>query len=76
MSAYGYLREDDDGHWYLIPEDKVQRFRELMDKLVDLQWVMNEEWEETNDAVINEFDEYRLSGGPYDLKIQMENIDE
>jgi hypothetical protein len=29
---FSYLRKDDDGHWYLVPEEDVERFDKLMEE--------------------------------------------
>lgn len=33
---FGYLRSDDDGHWYLIPEADVEKFDALMRESYDV----------------------------------------
>ena len=71
MSTYGYLREDDDGHWYLIPEDKLSHFYWIKEKIETLK-AYSDEWEDACQDMIDNFDKYRLSGGPYDLRIKME----
>jgi len=75
MKKYGYLREDNNGHWYLIPEDKVKHFVWIKEK-IDMFELWSDDWEDACQDMIDHFDGYRISGGPYDLKIQMENKDE
>lgn len=33
MERYGYIRNDDDGHNYLVPEDKLEQFENLYEAL-------------------------------------------
>lgn len=69
MIKQGYFRKDDSDHWYLIPKDKVKRFSSLIDEINSC-----ENWEVRDalcGAVIEEFDEYRISGwiGDYEVTI-------
>ena len=67
---FGYLRQDEDSHWYLIPEEYVKLFSKQMDD------IYLESDDEKRDNLISEFihnfEEYRLSGGVQDLRIPME----
>lgn len=65
---YGYLRQDDSGHWYLIPEELRKDFRELLDTIETCDYPSCENAE---DKFIRDFDKYRLSGGYQDLRIFM-----
>ena len=49
------LRQDEDGHWYRIPKEKVEKFRTMM-----------EEAYRTDDfnEFIKEFSEYMTGGDP------------
>lgn len=59
---YGYLRKDDDGHWYLVPESTINQFDSAM-RYIDGCEQYSDEWEDAVEDFITEFDEYRLSGG-------------
>jgi hypothetical protein len=62
---FGYLRQDDASHWYLIPEELIALFETLMEKVY-------REDEEAIDEFVDKFTKYRLSPAtPYDLKIEM-----
>ncbi len=63
----GYLKSDDDGHWYLIPEDLISRWRELIG--ISTTSNVYEEMESAHNNLNSEFEKYRLSGGIEDLKI-------
>ncbi len=67
---YAYLRQDDAGHWYLIPQELLSRYRELTDKTVSSS--NYEEMESVFDAINTEFGKHRLSGGVEDLKIEID----
>ena len=71
MANYGYLRQDSDSHWYLIPENTRYEFAGMMDKIYQLDEGLDE-WEDAIDDFITKFGKYRLSGGITDLKILME----
>jgi hypothetical protein len=66
---YGRLRQDDDGHWYLIPTGSCKEFRELLDAIQSDDYDASEKAE---DKFIKYFEKYRLSGGYQDLIIPME----
>lgn len=60
----GFLRQDDDCHWYLIPTELLQEF----DNLFNLINIDDNLCDDFNDK----FDKYRLSGGPFALKVIMD----
>lgn len=66
---YAYLRQDDAGHWYLIPQELLSRYRELMDKTSSNNY---EEVESAFDSLYEEFNKHKLSGGVEDLKIEID----
>ena len=66
---YGRLRQDNDGHWYLIPTGSCKEFRELINIL---EYRNHPDYEDAEDKFIKYFDKYRLSGGYQDLIIPME----
>ena len=70
IQKMGYLRTDEDGHWFLVPIDKVEAFDKKINELID---AFNEDkYDEIEDDFIYEFEQYRLSGGVGDLKVLME----
>lgn len=66
----GKLRQDDDGHWYLIPNLYFRTFDVLVGKLEKLD---AEHKGIQSQKVIEEletnFNGYRLDGGPFDLDV-------
>jgi len=47
----GHLRQDDDGHWYLIPSLFVTDFDEMMDKMDGIGYL-------DNPCLFDEFEEF------------------
>jgi hypothetical protein len=72
MSKFGYLRQDQDSHWYLIPDFLIPRFDHVL-RIIEDDCQTTSEEDDTIELFIEEFGDYRLSGGCYDLKIPMEN---
>jgi hypothetical protein len=71
---YGKLRKDDSDHWYLVPEDEIKNFQNIMD-LIYLEF----DWEKKEDLIslfIESFDMYRLSGGVESLRVVIEKPEE
>jgi len=67
---YSYLRQDDAGHWYLIPQDLLSRYEELRNKTAYC-----EDWgelESTFDLINSEFSKHRVLGSIENLKIEIE----
>lgn len=62
----GYFRQDDAGHWYLIPKEKLNRFVGLMDAFYVSSW--KERWD-IADTLENEFNVYRINGGIEDYEV-------
>lgn len=75
MSKFGYLRQDQDSHLYLIPDFLIPRFDYVLRIIEDDDQTVSEE-DDLIELFIEEFGDYRLSGGCYDLKIQMEEQNE
>lgn len=70
--GYGYLREDNDCHKYIIPEGLIEDFSILNSKLDGVDWMDGiDDYEEFE----KRFGEYRVEGRLYDLKIVMEDND-
>jgi hypothetical protein len=67
----GYLRQDDSGHWYVVPENIVERFDKLMRDICEIE-EHTEKWYEAVDWFISRYDRYRLGGGYQDVKCVME----
>lgn len=68
----GYLRQDDDGHWYLVPENEIADFEEAR---MWIEVATNEGWFSQSRAIekfLQEFDKHRLSGGVGQLKVIIE----
>jgi hypothetical protein len=71
MPKIGYLRKDDDGHWYLVPENFIHVFDSFYEAIENHD-SYSEEWENAIDEFVSNCDEYRLSGGIDNLKVLME----
>jgi hypothetical protein len=69
---YGYLRQDDDGHWFLIPIEYISEWEELMGD-IERAKPYGGEWEDLIEELDSEFGQYRLSSGVQDLKVLIEN---
>ena len=70
MSKFGYLRQDDDDHWYLVPEDFCNNF----DNMINQIYNSDDDWDRKEYLIslfVEAFNKYRLSGGYRDLKILM-----
>ena len=71
----GRLRQDEDCHWYLIPDDKIKRFDEITMKMENLDWENEKDSDhlsDLEDELVNCYEEYMLGGGPYKLAIIMD----
>ena len=69
MSKFGYLRQDEDSHWYLIPQEYLRLFEKQMENIsVEYDEIKRED---LINEFIDNFEEYRLSGGVQDLKVPM-----
>lgn len=69
-SEFGYLRKDDDGHWYLVPDGAVKEFDQAMRRVDDART-----WRTRDEAIsdfITSFDQYRYSGSIGILKVIIE----
>jgi hypothetical protein len=67
----GYLRQDDSGHWYVVPEEEVEKFDATM-RAVNEVPEHSEAWYIRVDGFIALYEEYRLSGGYQDQKVLMD----
>ena len=76
-----YLRKDDDGHWYLVPESDIVEFDTAKEQTNwedgDFGHVYSRGdggfvWIGAIDEFIERFDKYRLSGGVSHLKVIIE----
>lgn len=64
----GYLRRDDDGHWYFVPELLVQLFDNLSEAMGGLDY-LNEP--DLFEAFINHFSDCRIDN-PFSIKFTKE----
>lgn len=71
MAEYGRLRQDDSGHWYLIPESEVEGHDGLRAAIESTEW-LSDEWNALTVEYDNKYYKYRLGGGPYELKVLIE----
>lgn len=67
----GYYRQDDDSHNYIIPENQIKYFDEILDRLVS-GTVHGDEYYDLESDFCNKFDRYRVDG-VNDIKIIMED---
>ena len=67
MNQFGRLRKDEDGHWYVIPESETEAFDAALEALGsdDYDCVL------VNDF-ISMYDCFRLSGGPFDVRVVLD----
>lgn len=68
MTKYGRLRTDDDGHWYLVPEELVEQF----DAYLEATYASPHDYE-AEARFIDKFDEYRTGGGIRDFRVVIED---
>ena len=64
---FGYLRRDDDGHYYLIPEDYVAEFDERWE---EVQEADEDDWD-IETQFIDDWGDYRVDGDYADYKVVM-----
>jgi hypothetical protein len=69
----GYLRNDEDGHDFLVPQQEVFGFDVLYNEICDLP-EESDLWYEKIDEFSKKYSQYMLSGGTHNLKIIMENL--
>jgi hypothetical protein len=69
-TTYGYFRQDDSDHWYLIPEELLSTFIRLRDQ-IDI-WDIGEERDKMCDEFVRIFNKYRLSGGVESYRVVLE----
>jgi len=65
---YGYLRQDESSHWYLVPSDKVGDFDALTSQIERYE-EYTDKWGELVNKFIDDFDKYRTGGGVSHLKV-------
>ena len=61
---FGYLRQDGDGHWFLVPEEEIISFDGWME-----HGYKYDDWEPFN----NKCWKYALGESPFSLKVLVEN---
>lgn len=72
---YGHLRQDDFGHWYLIPEDEVEAHDALTQRIAEAEWESTERLELAIDEYNRRYSQYRVEGGLYQLRVSIEDGD-
>ncbi len=66
---FGYIRQDEDSHNYLVPENEVQDFDRLTKEMENHE--DTDEWYDKVDEFNEKFAEYRINGIE-SLKVLME----
>ena len=66
---FGYLRTDESGHEYIIPEELVKQFDSIC-RQIDVAQEDSDDWYDLCDQLDNEFGQYRDNA--YDKKILIE----
>jgi hypothetical protein len=64
----GYLRQDDDCHWYFIPAKEIEKWDEIQDRMAFIN-SYSEEWEELNELFSDKFSQYMIDN-PWTLKLK------
>jgi hypothetical protein len=73
LQKYGYLRKDQDGHWYLVPVELLSDWDKIeSQQLPDFYCHTGEDFEDLYERALMEFDGCRLKGGIQDLKVIIE----
>lgn len=55
------VHQDDSGHWYVVPEDKMPEYREALTNIGN-QEEYSDTWYDAINEFINKFSEYRTGG--------------
>ena len=66
---FGYLRQDPDCHWYVVPEDQIEEFDLLLEKIEGKEYL---EAEDDFAEFDQKFGELRRDGGVSSYKVLME----
>ena len=67
----GYFRKDESLHEYIIPEDEIKRFDEIMFDLE--QNIFDEDYYDLCNEIDEKFGKYRVEGELYSKKIILED---
>jgi len=70
MTKYGYLRKDDDGHDFLIPEEEIEAYDADMEAYYNSK--TKEEMWKYIEILNNKYWKYAIGGSIYDLKVLIE----
>ena len=70
-AVLGYIRSDDSGHRYLVPEDIVVAFDALLNQMGSVD-EDSERFYDLCDDFERDYGKYRLDGGVENLKVLME----
>lgn len=72
MVELGKLRQDEDCHWYLIPNSKIKRFDKIVHTM-EHEKLSEDAYSDWEDELTNCFDRFRLPGGPWKLDVIIES---
>lgn len=67
----GYLRKDDDGHNYVVPESEIEAFDELSRKIENTNWG-SKEWNDLIAEFNEKYWDYNLGGSTRYLKVVLD----
>lgn len=60
----GYLRQDEEAHWYFVPLDLIKEFDRLSDEIESASYLSNGSCDELIEQFEEKFGEYRIAN-PY-----------
>ena len=66
----GYLRRDDSGHWYAIPDTVIEAFDDAQEQLEGKEYM---DAADDFDSFEAHYGEYRLGGSYTDVKVLIED---
>jgi len=57
----GYLRQDESGHWYLVPTEEIVEFDAIVVDIIEAR-PHSDEWYDLIDEFSENFSQYRTDG--------------
>lgn len=63
------LVQDNSGHWYTIPNEKIQRFHDLMHIIDNSEEELSDLYYNSCDEMDSEFGRYRTNGDPNNIQL-------